>query len=1263
MYDNLTAQSRQAVQQLADGREVMIGGEMAGPMEPEQRRALSLVATALDELEDESGAALANAFVQQLKDHELPEPAEPTSTAPDAAAPICWRLGKVRAFSFRGLAPAAQLWQHDFEGGSYLLYGPNGCGKSSLLGAIAWCLTGLVFRDDCPPSAAEAITVYTDADDPKAAGTRPDALSLTDGEGQTTDADEEYWVEVELLSNLEADDGTHLWLRRHSMDGLSNSADGTIWTPFNRLDDVGIAELDAELHAVMPARVPHIRFGKDSDLLAVFSQLVGLDDLERIAKLAGRTRQALNTVRNRLQNTTIPTQEALATEAVAVIKEHATEAIHGLESYPPALADDRTLKDITAFEEDLSEAMETACTQLAGDLGVEIPSPDSPEAPEVNKQLKLLPGQVDVAINSLSRPLSDIMVNSIGLVVPSSEEVEQLAQSLEKFETNVRTQAQERLKWALEQAKDEKASLMLAAAEKFPEGAEACPVCTQDLEPVPDVQQRLDDLRSLAGQPHLKQRIDDLERDLLAQLNALVSSASREQGRQTLAGRLLADWSDVKRTTFSALLTGVAERFDESIQELSEEMQPEPAVERPSVAAGYEEQFSGAFGELDTAIAEAWQYIQLLRSALDNHDKVRHELTRILKSPEEGVTEQPLCILLQRGSATNDEIGALSAVQNSVRTLWKAQKELDDLQAMAKGLVGAATAITPTKNLALLVQQEVVNVVRSVEPKMKELYGKLYRDESLELDMLTPGHAANPTKRDEINAYFRAGEQRVPVAPFSNSGRFRALVLSFIFALLDRSRGTLGLLLLDDPAVSLDNDHMARLVDYLIAPQLEERQVLLATHYETFYKVAEPALPDVKCLMLHPRPRATDAVGFEPGDLLQRVRESLAESSTNWREMGINLRRWVERTFKTLSAYCPEPFHVFNDIPGNISNYEGITDTRVATSNRKNILAAFKSSQFERVMHRIAHDEEPTRTEVVDAHARLDGCQKFVRQEIEYFKSLQLHAIVGRGIPSRPTIAHLSLVPSLPDSRLRIIAEAAAAEYGIPIAADVYDIGEIAANPLAIMNSGTLAPIVRPGQFLILDAQDREPNDSDLVVVKTESNQCYARRFWRQRDIVQLEAPNLTFPHAPVVMTGGVWHARRIVGVVFQPSSSCTSGGVGEEWSVPGGDQLDLLKDAVGVRVQGTSLEPVALNGQTALIRKCDDLSSIEHGTIACVDIDGAGAVIKRCYPSDDEWLLCTINVNEPQEPMRVDPSTILHAYPLIGVLFEVVTEEAAETT
>ena len=68
--------------------------------------------------------------------------------------------------------------------------------------------------------------------------------------------------------------------------------------------------------------------------------------------------------------------------------------------------------------------------------------------------------------------------------------------------------------------------------------------------------------------------------------------------------------------------------------------------------------------------------------------------------------------------------------------------------------------------------------------KMKEHFACLYENEILELDMLTTGHAANPNVKGQINAYLKAGRERVPIAPFSNAGRLRALIISFVFALL-----------------------------------------------------------------------------------------------------------------------------------------------------------------------------------------------------------------------------------------------------------------------------------------------------------------------------------------------------------------------------------------------------------------------------------------------------------------------------------------------
>lgn len=1265
LYDHMTARSRQVVRQLVDGREVTIGGEAAGPMELEQRRALSLLATALEQLAQKSGADLATAFVQEFKDHQLPEPTEPPTSAADAPARVRWRVGKVRACSFRGLAPAGQVWTRDFEGRSHLLYGPNGCGKSSLLGAIAWCLTGLVFRDDCPPTTPEDIPVYTDADKAKTARARPDALSLTDGQGHSTDSDREYWVELELIPDKGPDGSGRRWLRRHSAKGLSTSGDRATWTPVERLDDMGIAELDAELHTAMPARVPHVRFGKDRNLLGLFSQLAGLDDLEQIARLAASTLREVHRETNKLRDVHIPGQEKLIAESAVAINRDATKAIRELPTYAQGLADDRTLEAIQAFGKDLSESLGTACTQLAENLGVDIPAPEAPEYSAVKKQLTLLPGQVDTAVGELGKPLSDVMPKSVGLDVPSSEELDRLAQRLKDFQKGAGEKARGCLEWAVQQQVDEKASLMLIAAGHFPKGSKDCPVCTQDLERVPEVKQRLKELRPLAGHPHLGKGVEDLERELLAQLNEFLPPALREQGAETLADRLLADWSALEEDRFPGLLAGVAKRFDPSMQALSEPLRTEPLAHIPPMAGGYETQFPQAFTTLDAGILEAWRYVQLMRCGVRHGEKLRRELTHLLKPSSDGGTDDSLSAILERGSATTAEIDALSAVRASAGTLSKAQKKLEDLRTRAQAFEGAGAAIEPTKGVARLLQQEVLDVVGSVEPKMKELYATLYPDELLKLDMVTPGHAANRAIRDEINAYFRAGQQRVPVAPFSNSGRFRALVLSFVFALLDNSRGTLGVLLLDDPALSLDDEHKSRFVQHLIGPLLDQNQVLVGTHYRDFYERAKLTFVGEECWELVPRRTVRDAVSFETGDLLARLERLLSGPPSRLRDAAPNLRRWIESALASLSGDCPEPFVVYNNIPQSIDNYAAITDPRVVTPERGRIVSALRSPEVQWVRNPVAHTGHRTPQEIEDALSCLKECDKDVQTELVRFKELSLRAADARALPAVVEVAPLTMRNALAPATVKIVTQAAAARDGMAIALDEHAVAQIAECPLALMKLDTLQPVARVGQYLILDAEEREPGNKDLVVAETGPDERYARRFWERDNAVHLEAQNATPPYyAPVTLTRGACRIRRVTGVVFEPLTGLRRGTVAAEWVPASGSPLDLLANAVGVRVQGTSLEPVAWDGQIALIRRRDgaeDLSLIRPDTLACVDIDQQGAVIKRCYPSSDEWLLCSVNVNERQEPMRVSASSILHVYPLIGVLFEVAGESATD--
>ena len=69
-------------------------------------------------------------------------------------------------------------------------------------------------------------------------------------------------------------------------------------------------------------------------------------------------------------------------------------------------------------------------------------------------------------------------------------------------------------------------------------------------------------------------------------------------------------------------------------------------------------------------------------------------------------------------------------------------------------------------------------------------------------------------------------------------------------------------------------------------------------------------------------------------------------------------------------------------------------------------------------------------------------------------------------------------------------------------------------------------------------------------------------------------------------------------------------------------------------------------------------MKNVQKSDLACVDIKDVGAVIKRCYPSDKEWILLPVNPNEPEEPICVLNKDILNIYILVGILFEFNSKE-----
>ncbi len=140
----------------------------------------------------------------------------------------CARVQAEDWSGFRGVAPAGETVDSLFHGNSNLIHGPNGSGKTSLLGAVTWVLTGEAVSDAHEMSDTAPVYKVPTADGKgRTIVDWPVVATLPDGQ-ITKNSAQDCSVCIELLS---VDKGTTLHLRRTIASGLEFSVDGNIWEP------------------------------------------------------------------------------------------------------------------------------------------------------------------------------------------------------------------------------------------------------------------------------------------------------------------------------------------------------------------------------------------------------------------------------------------------------------------------------------------------------------------------------------------------------------------------------------------------------------------------------------------------------------------------------------------------------------------------------------------------------------------------------------------------------------------------------------------------------------------------------------------------------------------------------------------------------------------------------------------------------------------------------------------------------------------------
>jgi len=242
-------------------------------------------------------ASVSVAHAEDLVDATLREPPQLSAlpARPANANNRRLQLKKMEAHRFAGLHKfgtpdaAPENYVHEFCSSLTLFEGRNGSGKTSLLNAIIWTLTGEMLRPQRPPEAAEDFECWINAADGDEERTTHKLSPLTPMPNVEQYRPDQAWIPADTWVELTFVDetGAELPMIRRSQN---RSQQGKLKETPPDLSILGIDPIAVRIGSIMPGLLPLIKVGSESELGRAVSQLTGLSALVDLAEHVRRAK-------------------------------------------------------------------------------------------------------------------------------------------------------------------------------------------------------------------------------------------------------------------------------------------------------------------------------------------------------------------------------------------------------------------------------------------------------------------------------------------------------------------------------------------------------------------------------------------------------------------------------------------------------------------------------------------------------------------------------------------------------------------------------------------------------------------------------------------------------------------------------------------------------------------------------------------------------------------------------------------------------------
>ncbi|MFM9864801.1 MAG: ATP-binding protein [Micropepsaceae bacterium] len=1231
----------------------------------------------------------------------------PELTAPKAGRRLS--LAKVVAHRFAGVhaygTPDAPPPDFVFEPREpiTLFEGWNGAGKTSILNAIIWCMTGEILRPQREPERGQQefdgqFVQTIDGVDQTTSHALTPVTPLPNPAAYVPPANKPVPVDTWVELTFKDQDGNILPpVRRTQM----RTANLKISENMSGLESLGVDPIALRIGSIMPALLQFLRVGATSDLGLAAAKLTGLADIASLAKHAA-------TARTKLKGELKKRREGELAEADAHFLEARSDLQKQIDEYPQMAPPD--VLPVPSATRELERSLETLQQHFEGLKGSALSAAKTILGTGFDPTAKAARDNLEASIGPAQGQLKLIsQLPNARRLRALSEIAENDWQHVDDLIAQLRTEAMALAELAktpeLERRKQLYARVAGWMAETKGHDPSSCAVCSRSLEGVVDPVTR----REVTT--HLEE-VTEAERQLLA--------FTQRNWAATWASKLIAKCPTALRTEISSDLP--AHPRDLVHGALVDDLFGTPAFE--GVLAHLK---NGAGLLCDRELARLPTFIEPIIEPLPVElnsisGPLVLSIRRLVRA--RAFVQWRATHLAELGAAHKAILQGSGQNDEDITDLTPVGRKLDALASIVKGATPLNSALSLCQRLiahlkirrskedllgrydrAVHALERIVELGSLAERQVDGLRKRLHvgaahwRDRCYQNAYPMAGHALRDTAMDvkgvlDIQVGFE--KATAPAQHISNVSALRASLMGFFLAFWEHvleTRGGIALLIFDDPQELLDHDNKTKLASLL--PELAKKggQILVATYDRHFARELVAAARQFSAIehrSVHPvnptRSRLETAAATEELERKHSAYEADKDSAVLAQDYANEVRIFLEARLGDLfddpaypaysaASKAPTLWDFIVRLQGLVNKPPNALFRGKAVREFSSCKALTSGAQC-RIVLNTAHHKKASLSagDVYAVAGELQLLRKLAEKMHSEFRLWRWHEPLetekapGNIVQFTPTNA--------PGFKVLIQPDLAAFAGSMPnvtqdVASDVLDETWFANKALFLIRTNNLGFSVPAGCIAIAESDPYNGKDHNLVIARQKGH-LLARRLLRSASghelMLAAEAPDPRQSTQTLMFSAGGVAVHRIVGMLAEQPAP--PHGKGEAMELPTASSLSDIKSAYRVREE--SAIPLALPGQVVLggdFITRDRLVASEGVLVALVLSDGSSAFkrVGKSVPGTDGRLWqfesvgglgasLVVTLEDPDEPdtRKREVAIFVCARRIVGVLYDV---------